>query len=142
VDDYTLDSHRTISVEGHEKQLVITRNLFDALCALPESQYMWIDAVCINQENLDEKAVQLPLMGAIYSNAQHVAIWLGKDESGLEDVQWILGVIWPAVGEYITANGMHALDNAWSGEDFEKLALGSKMGYWWRPYSHAFEQVG
>lgn len=39
---------------------------------------MWIDAICINQTDLDEKGYQVELMGDIYSKASHVLIWLGN----------------------------------------------------------------
>ncbi|KAE9364093.1 HET-domain-containing protein [Stipitochalara longipes BDJ] len=41
------------------------------------SIYVWIDAVCINQDDNNEKSQQLPLMGDIYSKAIGVGIWLG-----------------------------------------------------------------
>ncbi|KAH7230690.1 heterokaryon incompatibility protein-domain-containing protein [Fusarium solani] len=37
----------------------------------------YVDAVCINQDNTDEKAHQIPLMGEIYTWAEVVYIWLG-----------------------------------------------------------------
>jgi hypothetical protein len=44
---------------------------------LSEYSYFWLDAICINQADLEEKAVQIPLMKQIYSNADIVVIWLG-----------------------------------------------------------------
>ena len=38
----------------------------------------WIDQLCVDQENLDERATQVTLMGQIYSQAEHVYIWLGE----------------------------------------------------------------
>jgi hypothetical protein len=38
---------------------------------------IWIDAICINQEDTTEKEQQIPLMGDIYSKADSVFIWLG-----------------------------------------------------------------
>jgi hypothetical protein len=35
-------------------------------------RYLWIDAICINQDDLAEKALQVPLMGRIYSQASLV----------------------------------------------------------------------
>jgi len=36
----------------------------------------WIDALCINQDNVAEKNQQIPLMGEIYSRASRVISWL------------------------------------------------------------------
>ncbi|KLU86289.1 hypothetical protein MAPG_05305, partial [Magnaporthiopsis poae ATCC 64411] len=38
----------------------------------------WIDAICINQSDVDEKNTQLGLMEHIYSRARSVLVWLGE----------------------------------------------------------------
>lgn len=40
--------------------------------------WVWIDAICIDQENLTEKSEQVQRMGAIYRCAQFIMIWLGR----------------------------------------------------------------
>ena len=40
-------------------------------------RYLWIDAVCLNQDDELEKAQQIPIMGLIYELARDVCIWLG-----------------------------------------------------------------
>ncbi|KAI4598004.1 hypothetical protein KJ359_003813 [Pestalotiopsis sp. 9143b] len=45
-----------------------------------KSKRFWIDAICINQDNNDEKAAQISLMTRIYSRAKTVLLWLGKDD--------------------------------------------------------------
>jgi hypothetical protein len=44
----------------------------------PADLLLWVGAICINQEDLDEKTVQVPLMGEVYSSAELVVIWLGE----------------------------------------------------------------
>lgn len=39
---------------------------------------IWIDALCINQEELPEKGRQVAMMKDIYKHANEVRIWLGK----------------------------------------------------------------
>ena len=59
-------------------------NLRDALrrLRLPRrSRRLWIDAVCINQDDNDEKTAQIAVMGAIYSKARRTIIWLGEDSA-------------------------------------------------------------
>ena len=41
---------------------------------------IWVDAVCINQSDLEERANQVALMGQIYSLASEVHIWLDEAE--------------------------------------------------------------
>lgn len=47
-----------------------------------QSQYIWIDQICIDQTSLDEKNHQVPLIGDIYSKAKNVLIWLGHHNEG------------------------------------------------------------
>ena len=42
---------------------------------------IWIDAVCINQEDLQEKGVQVGYMKDVYQGADQVFIWLGDEEA-------------------------------------------------------------
>ena len=41
---------------------------------------IWIDAICINQRDEDEKSIQITMMPSIYSTAAQVWIWLGLCE--------------------------------------------------------------
>ncbi|PVH71518.1 HET-domain-containing protein [Cadophora sp. DSE1049] len=62
------------------KRLSVTANLMEALTYLPWSnnhRILWIDAICINQEDMDERAQQVKLMAEIYTSASHVLAWLG-----------------------------------------------------------------
>lgn len=69
-----------VTCNGYD--LDITSNLHDALQQLREDGIdglIWVDAVCINQNNLDERARQVRLMRKIYSHAEMVYVWLGKE---------------------------------------------------------------
>ncbi|KAF2838109.1 hypothetical protein M501DRAFT_1004951 [Patellaria atrata CBS 101060] len=71
----------------------ITPNLHKALQQLRDEKserVLWADAVCINQADLQEKNVQVPLMGAIYSQADKVLIWLGPRHPKLEEALKVL----------------------------------------------------
>lgn len=60
----------------------ITPNVDAALRRLrstSEPVSLWVDLLCIDQSNNDEKATQVPLMGDIYRQANHVWIWLGRE---------------------------------------------------------------
>jgi len=56
---------------------------------------VWIDAVCINQQDDREKESQIPLMRRIYEQANQVCIWLGEMTElsilGVEDMQSRVG---------------------------------------------------
>ena len=42
---------------------------------------LWIDALCIDQSDLGERASQVQLMDRIYKRAQKVLTWLGLSDS-------------------------------------------------------------
>jgi hypothetical protein len=42
---------------------------------------LWIDALCIDQDNDSERAHQVHLMGQIYFRAVEVWVWLGEDQT-------------------------------------------------------------
>jgi hypothetical protein len=68
--------------------LTIRKNLWDFLSiyqsrVTPESR-IWIDAICIDQENTKERNHQVTMMRDIYSDAQSVIAWLGKDVKDTE----------------------------------------------------------
>jgi len=62
----------------------IQENLYDALTSLSHQindRPLWVDSICINQSDADERASQVKLMGRIYSSAEQVLVWLGKPNS-------------------------------------------------------------
>jgi hypothetical protein len=64
------------------KQLHITENLHAALWQLRQDgsrAFMWVDAVCINQSNIQEKTGQVRMMRDIYRQANLVVAWLGVE---------------------------------------------------------------
>jgi hypothetical protein len=59
---------------------IVTSNLYSALVHLrsPDSDItLWIDAICINQEDNKEKGNQIQRMGEIYRRSKCTIIWLG-----------------------------------------------------------------
>jgi hypothetical protein len=63
-------------------KVLVPTSLYDALRAIRQKKHevlVWVDALCINQQDKDERATQVRLMGHIYSCAESVAIWLGPE---------------------------------------------------------------
>ncbi|KAF2163873.1 hypothetical protein M409DRAFT_25649 [Zasmidium cellare ATCC 36951] len=74
-----------VTIDGHQSQ--VTRNLRTALRYLRkprEPRTLWVDAVCINQNDVQERNVQVRRMGQIYSQASGVLIWLGDGDADVE----------------------------------------------------------
>ncbi|KEY75047.1 hypothetical protein S7711_09654 [Stachybotrys chartarum IBT 7711] len=44
--------------------------------------WVWIDKICINQDDLSERSKQVQMMNSIYSQAVRTLIWLGPDCDG------------------------------------------------------------
>lgn len=67
-------------VTKQERPFPITENLYEALLRLRDetaSRVLWIDALCINQDDLKEKGHQVAQMGRLYREATRVVVWLG-----------------------------------------------------------------
>jgi len=62
--------------------LLVTQNLAIALKHLRHAdaeRLLWIDAICIDQENISERSEQVSRMGQIFSRAHMVIVWLGPE---------------------------------------------------------------
>ena len=85
------DNPQKITLNG--KDFSVQQNLWSALCYLRNKQRswfsrlwdpwnetnierLWIDAICINQNDLLERGHQVSMMGSIYQKAE-VICWLG-----------------------------------------------------------------
>ncbi|KAE9362832.1 HET-domain-containing protein [Stipitochalara longipes BDJ] len=70
-----------ISVDG--RRFKVTPNLEDALMQLRDNsvEIIWIDAICINQDNLAERNEQVSKMRTVYERADEVLVWLGSSIS-------------------------------------------------------------
>jgi hypothetical protein len=65
---------------------------------------LWIDAICINQNDINERNQQVNIMDQVYRDAQYVRIWLGlpeKESFGLwllniniQCTRWVLKPFW------------------------------------------------
>ena len=64
------------------KELSITTSLNEALLRFrtrSTTRTLWADAICINQQDINERNQQVRLMRQIYEKAQQVVIWLGEE---------------------------------------------------------------
>lgn len=75
---------RQHSVFCERRKINVTKNLYNLLQNLrteKKSQLLWIDAICINQEDLAERSQQVSLMSDIYHRAAMVLIWIGNERA-------------------------------------------------------------
>ncbi|KAK2015139.1 HET-domain-containing protein [Colletotrichum eremochloae] len=73
----------TVHING--EPMHVTRNLYDALQQLGQNgvtSWLWIDAICISQSDLEEKRCQVDIMGDVFGSADLVYMWLGPGCEG------------------------------------------------------------
>ena len=73
---------RGLQIERKEAECAITHNLHRALQRLRREdkvRYIWVDQLCINQNDLSERSSQVQKMLQIYQNAGKVFVWLGEE---------------------------------------------------------------
>lgn len=81
----------------NETTMTVTSNLESALRHLRDHHIwttsgfpLWVDAVCINQEDAEERDDQVDMMGDIYRRAHRVLAWLGEGDS---DTDWLVPLL-------------------------------------------------
>ncbi|KAF2425574.1 hypothetical protein EJ08DRAFT_722923, partial [Tothia fuscella] len=84
--------------------LTIGTNAFELLqdrATSQETRRLWLDCICINQVDLAEKEVQIPLMPEIYEGANRTIVFLNKEPNAeqvlsllldLEDRPWLIDI--------------------------------------------------
>jgi len=77
-------NHKEATVRcGRGEEIPVTLNLRAALKRLRDMERprrVWIDAICINQDDLKERGVQVSIMKQIYQKAQGVLIWIREEK--------------------------------------------------------------
>ncbi|KAH7134535.1 heterokaryon incompatibility protein-domain-containing protein [Dactylonectria estremocensis] len=90
----TQPATKTIAING--QPFLVRSNLYSALQALrlkKKPRALWVDAICINQDDMAERNWQVSLMAFVYTRAERVLAWLGtsppNSQSGFfSDEQW------------------------------------------------------
>jgi hypothetical protein len=83
--------------------LKVSRNVLTVLPYLVQHigpLSIWIDGVCINQDDELEKNIQVPMMHEIYTKASKTIAWLGESDSNIDEALKII----PTLIEVITAS--------------------------------------
>lgn len=109
------DNLRRILING--KPLKLTPNPYNCLAqtwtgSASTRVFFWLDQVCIDQSNVEERASQVALMGDLYSRAEIVMVWLGAEEEVVEVTALAFGAA--RVFDGMTENmfGPRAFENA------------------------------
>jgi hypothetical protein len=80
-----------------DKAISCTSNLHSALHHLrrqSEDVVLWVDAICIDQNNLEERNHQVGIMRSIYKNASRVIVWLGpSSEDSIQALELVFELV-------------------------------------------------
>jgi hypothetical protein len=98
-------SKKPIIVNG--QVMLVTENLAAALLMYQgkvmatRGMKIWVDAICINQEDVQERNVQVKRMLSIYQMAWTVVVWLGSERDNSDvATQWIHSISFVYNGTY------------------------------------------
>ncbi|KAF4810121.1 Heterokaryon incompatibility protein 6, OR allele [Colletotrichum siamense] len=89
------DTPRSITISSAE--VSITENLFTCLKRVrlqDRPRQLWVDALCINQANADEKQAQVMLMHDVYVSARRTLAYLGEEADGSSDAMNLIERYW------------------------------------------------
>lgn len=122
------DDRETLSIIDNptkpESSLRIGKNLAAALRDLRskfKSRIIWCDAVCINQQDLLERAAQVQRMADIYRHANRVVVWLAPENDRISRALHILDEIGSHVGLDINGTRLYThrgMDSTYLGPDY------------------------
>lgn len=89
-----IETARSHSIICNSFAIAVTANCHSALQHLRKKLgkfTIWIDAICINQQDEEEKMKQIQFMGDIYSKAETVYTWLGESNVATNRAMTYLG---------------------------------------------------
>ena len=102
----TLQRSSMSDKEGDDT-IAVTRSLYQALPYLryrEKRRVLWIDAICVDQQNLEERGHQVQRMGDVYSLAERVIVWLGlADTTSGHAIQLLRTIASKVEVDWITA---------------------------------------
>ncbi|KAL8904699.1 MAG: hypothetical protein Q9207_003092 [Kuettlingeria erythrocarpa] len=116
------------NLEGYRMTPNLTACLSELVDRLPG--LWWIDALCINQDDPDEKSHQVKMMRSIYASAQKVYVWLGPDGDDGQSAVELLYELDRIKSEGIIVPGKFDID--FRDEDLGKIGLPRTDSSAWR----------
>jgi hypothetical protein len=95
------DANDTLLITVNGSKLAVTKNLEAALRELRGRKVVdiWIDAICINQQDQNERGHQILKMRGIYQHAFETFVWLGQETEHTKDAFSLLEVLGAGIPE-------------------------------------------
>ncbi|KAL8910535.1 MAG: hypothetical protein Q9171_004178 [Xanthocarpia ochracea] len=143
-----MTDQRRFPVLCNGRTLLVTENPFlflrRATCA-GTSEAWWIDAICINQEDVLERSGQVRKLGDIYAAAIKVIIWLGDEDEYTAPALQLLNILASVdTNKLVRADSLAQYDEAES-KSRELLGMNIDQTYWtalsWFYKRHWFRRI-
>ncbi|KAL9106257.1 MAG: hypothetical protein Q9227_008725 [Pyrenula ochraceoflavens] len=87
-----------------------TENAWSALRVItgdhPED-YLWMDQICINQENFEERSQQVSLMAQIFARSEECVIWLGPEDKWTKDAFHLINILQKNLPDLVHKDAQH-----------------------------------
>lgn len=133
------DATKTIPLRVGDSMLSITTNLKQALLhvsRLPNRcDWLWVDAICINQKDNDEKSSQVAFMREIYNKATSVLAWLGPADADSTKAMQSLEILGKAIlhgniiSRFPTAYMKNQKERAYLQDFFKRIDYGLEASH-------------
>ena len=124
------------------KVLYVTQILYDALRTLRRataSRLLWIDQLCINQEDVTERSCQVRLMRLIYNRADLVIAWLGpEDEYTAAAFQLVQTMLTKHVSPDVSLDAEPEV--IWDKQQMDAMGLPHFPSFAWEALARLFER--
>jgi Heterokaryon incompatibility protein (HET) len=127
---------RKAEIMCNGKVLKVTPNLKDALQRLRLktcSRLVWVDAICINQDDTQERGHQVQMMSSIYEGASRVIVWLGanKDYTTPRALSVICSIVNSWHYEMYGTRPATFVTSTYSGKSINESPSPKDFGLWW-----------
>ncbi|KAF3052179.1 hypothetical protein E8E11_006864 [Didymella keratinophila] len=142
IDDYPLSkttkaNFETLTTPGALSKIKLPQTVQDAMTACAElgRRYLWVDRLCIIQDDLSDKASQISAMDRIYRSAQYVIVAYGSADmhSGMSGISrprpqtqmrvtvWELTITSDAFDDFCDRDfkGCGYIERGWTYQEFE-----------------------
>jgi hypothetical protein len=106
LNDFKDDLSHTIVCNG--RRIPIGLNLYEALHYLfiesdVAPELIWIDAICIDQRNVEERGAQVKQMTSVYIHATCVIVWLGTEDQDAREASSFFNEYTPVIRKILLA---------------------------------------
>lgn len=118
---YCWGSHiKPFKLNTPEGTLSLTTPLYTAIRRMREPQdsiLIWADAICIDQSNNDEKAIQIRLMQSIFQLSECVYAWIGDERDKSDQaIETLMQICTLAVNRDVWPKNLRPVPTSWAGK--------------------------